>query len=164
MITKANKNNLPKIMDVLKDTIISMNTEGLYQWNENYPNEEIILNDMEKEELFVKVEDETIKGFIVLNEHDDKGYENLDWKYEKEKSLIIHRLCVSPKYQGNGVAKEIMDFTNTFAASKGYKAIRLDTAVENKKAIRFYEKLGYEKVGVLSARRGEYVCFEKNIQ
>ncbi|MEF9952716.1 MAG: GNAT family N-acetyltransferase [Clostridium sp.] len=161
MITKANINHLNEIITVLKDTIVSMNAQGLYQWNENYPNEKTIISDIDNEELFVKVEENSVKGFVVLNQLEDKDYEKLSWTSTRDTSLVIHRLCVSPKFQGSGVAKEIMEFTHSYAKENGYEYIRLDTSVKNTRSISVYEKHGYNNVGVISTEKGDYVCFEK---
>lgn len=163
LITKANINYLNEIITVLKDTIVSMNAQGLYQWNENYPNENTIVSDIDKEELFVKVEDDSVKGFVVLNQFEDKEYNILDWNSTKDNSLVIHRLCVSPKFQGSGVAKEIMEFTHKYAKDNGFEYIRLDTSVNNKRSIAVYEKHGYSNVGVITTEKGEYACFEKHL-
>ncbi|MEG0371295.1 MAG: GNAT family N-acetyltransferase [Clostridium sp.] len=163
MITRANRDNLNEIMEVLKETVNSMNTEGLYQWNESYPNKNILLNDIDKEELFIKADGNRVKGFVVLNQLDDKDYNKLNWKHDVKESLIVHRLCVAPKFQGNGVAKELMEFIFEYAKINKYEAIRLDTSVENTKSIGMYEKLGYVNVGIINMKKGDYVCFEKSI-
>ena len=59
-----------------------------------------------------------------------------------------------------------MLFTEKMAIKRGLKSIRLDTYSGNLKAMDFYIKLGYRKLGAINLKpnKNEYYCFEKIIK
>jgi len=135
------------------------------QWDENYPNEKVVLRDLEKENTFIALSDGQIVGTIVLNEDQDAEYRQLHWLTENySKNLVVHRLAVRPSHQGKGIAGKLMNFSEEFGKSEGYDSIRLDTLSINSQNVSFYLKRGYLKIGqVFLSYKNEkpYVCFEK---
>lgn len=163
MIRKASKDDKQIIMNIIQNAIVDMESKGIYQWDSIYPNAEVINNDLDKGILYVYVDSGSIKGIIVLNEHQDKEYEDMDWKLNSGKHLIVHRLCVDPGYQGMGIARLLMNFAEEYGKENGYESIRLDAFMSNKHACSLYEKLGYSTAGIVQFRKGKFYCFEKRV-
>lgn len=151
-----------KIVDMYAAAVRHMNNQGLYQWDHSYPNKEILLSDIDKQCLFVIEENDQILGAIVLNEAQDKEWDEVDWTLKNDPSLNVHRLVVHPDFQGKGVAKKIIASSEEFAADNGYKQIRLDTYSKNTGAMKLYTKIGYKEVGTVDFGKDElFVCYEK---
>jgi ribosomal protein S18 acetylase RimI-like enzyme len=53
-----------------------------------------------------------------------------------------------------------------YVVEEGYQSIRLDTYSGNPKAMEFYRRLGYTKLGSIDLKpnKNEYYCFEKVIR
>lgn len=162
MIRKATFDEKNVIMDIIKNAVTDMEEKNIFQWDNIYPNIDVINGDISKETLFVYV-DNTVRGLIVLNEHQDKEYADLKWKYNSDKILVIHRLCVSPFFQGQGIAKGLLKFAEEYGKTHGYSSIRLDAFLNNERACNMYKKAGYIEAGVVSFRKGKFYCFEKNL-
>lgn len=160
-IRKAGIKEIDSIIHIIKSAVIHMESKEIYQWDDSYPSRKIIGQDISDGTLYASVENKIITGIIVLNEDQDKEYADLNWKYVSGKQLVIHRLCVDPKYQGMGIAKSLINFAEGFARDNNYKSIRLDAFTKNKAACKLYEKVGYEKVGIVNFRKGKFFCFEK---
>jgi ribosomal protein S18 acetylase RimI-like enzyme len=162
-IKKGKVEDIPKIMSVIKLAVSDMEDQGVYQWDDIYPNEEIITEDINEENLYTYVDENIIKGFFVLNEYQDKEYAELDWQYKAGKHLVIHRLCVSPKYKGKGIATSLIEYADEYGRRNKYSAIRLDTFIDNKRACSLYDKEGYSVVGTVVFKKGVFYCFEKKL-
>ncbi|WP_123537262.1 GNAT family N-acetyltransferase [Halosimplex salinum] len=67
----------------------------------------------------------------------------------------LTRLRVAPEYQGHGFGTRLVEALQHRARRVGYRAIVLNTGVENEQARGFYESLGYSCV------REETVEFEE---
>ncbi|MDT8715994.1 GNAT family N-acetyltransferase [Clostridium sp. 19966] len=160
MIRKARLEEADTIMDLIKAAVKDLNDKNINQWDDIYPNKEVIEEDIKKQNLYVAAE-EDIKGIIVLNEFQDKEYFDLKWRYTEGKPLVIHRLCVHPKAQGRGVAKALISFAESFAIENNYNFMRLDAFTENSISCSLYEKVGFEKAGLVNFRKGKFYCFEK---
>ena len=104
-----------------------------------------------------------LAGVMVLNWFQDKEYQDINWKLADDLPLVVHRLCVSPKFQGRGVSKSMMHFAEDFARQNSYKSIRLDAFKLNPISVSLYSKLGYHKRGTVLFSKGEFFVFEKEL-
>jgi GNAT superfamily N-acetyltransferase len=163
-IRNGKNQDIIEIMNVIKEAVKDMEARGIYQWDDIYPSEEIILNDINKNNLYVATnETGMIQGIIVLNEHQDTAYKAIEWKYNSGRQLIIHRLCIHPNHQGKGIARMLIKFAEDLGSQKKYEAIRLDAFIPNIRAGRMYEQVGYEKRGIVTFRKGDFYCYEKGL-
>ncbi|MCI1740982.1 MAG: GNAT family N-acetyltransferase [Prevotella sp.] len=163
MIRKGKKEDTVSIMNIIKAATLDMELNHIHQWDDIYPDEKVIIEDIDKGDLYVYEDDGIINALIVLNKDQAEEYRNIDWKYTSGKQLVIHRLCVDPKAQGHGIARKLLKYTDNFATRNRYNAIRLDAFPPNERAIKLYEKNGYTKVGSVKFRKGKFYCYEKNI-
>jgi len=164
MIRKGKIEDVKDIMNIFSQAIIDMEAEGIYQWDNVYPNEEVITDDIKEGNLYVYEDENIVKGLIVLSEHEDDEYKSLQWKFNLGKHLIIHRLCVNPKYKGNGIARQFVNFAEKYGRENNYEAIRLDAFIPNKRACTMYENAGYMRIGIVTFRKGEFYCYEKGVR
>ena len=164
IIKKGTIENVNVIMSIIEDAIIDMESQSIFQWDNIYPNEDVISKDIYEENLYIYLDENIIKGFIVLNEFQDKEYEMIKWKYDAYKNLIIHILCINPKYKGQGIATTLIKFAEAFGEDNEYEAICLDSYIKNSNACRLYIKNGYEQRGIVTFRKGEFWCFEKKLE
>lgn len=120
---------------------------------------------MKKDGLFVLKNDKEMIGATNINEEQEPEYETIKWKFDNSKVLVIHRLVIDPKYQGNGYSRTLMDFAEKFAKENNYSSIRLDANTQNKRVIDFYEKRNYFIRGNVNFPEREYPfhCMEKEI-
>jgi diamine N-acetyltransferase len=72
-------------------------------------------------------------------------------------STELSKCYVHPEHHGLGAAPELMKATLDHAAGSGAAAVWLGVNSQNAKAIRFYEKSGFKKVGTKSFRLGDAV-------
>ncbi|GMQ57365.1 GNAT family N-acetyltransferase [Vallitalea sediminicola] len=165
-IVKAIIDDKDEIMKLVSDCVNNMRAQNIFQWNENYPNEEVILEDIADGNLYVMKDENRFLGIITLNEEQDEEYKTVDWKSESTGILVVHRLAVSPLGQGKGIGKSFMSFAEDLVRQKNYKTIRLDTYSGNPIALSFYDRLGYEKVGEVyfPGRDLAFYCYEKIFQ
>lgn len=162
-ITLAKDKDLSLIMDMYSKCKKDMIKKGNDQWDGEYPDKKTIGLDIKEKNLYVIVEKGVCVAAIALNEMQAPEYENVNWQLKYGKCLVIHRLAVSPDFQGRGIAKNIMKFVEEKALLNAYKSIRLDTYCKNESAINFYKKCSYNIVGEVSFSHKSlpFKCFEK---
>ena len=78
--------------------------------------------------------------------------------------MVIHRLCVSPHMQGQGVGTRMMQMIERMLCKQGIQSIRLDAFSKNPYSLKLYQKLGYSTVGEALWRKGLFYLMEKNIE
>lgn len=147
MIRPAKISEIPDILSITRACAQKMEQNGIHQWNEHYPSQATLVNDVEREELYVIVEKDSILGTIVVSTFMDDEYRPIQWLTPNGNSTYIHRLSVHPDHQGKGLAQQLMDFAETYSKNHRFVSVRLDTFSQNKRNQRFYEQRGYQKLG-----------------
>ncbi len=70
----------------------------------------------------------------------------LGFKSQRDtEESYIHLLCIDPNYRGRGIALKLIKKFLKVVGNMGTNKILLITKPINKKAIKFYEKLGFQK-------------------
>lgn len=124
MIRELKIKEIDEIMNLwLESTINAHKFIPKEYWEMNY---DIVKETyIPRSKTFVYVEDLEIKGFIsIIN------------------NSYIGALFVKTKYQGNGIGGELVDYVQ-----KKYKALTLGVYEKNEKAVEFYKKMCFTKIG-----------------
>ena len=162
MIRKATDLDLNSIMQITKACAKHMTNQQIYQWNEHYPNRNAFENDVQRGELYVYAQNNICIGCIAITTIKDVEYVPVEW-LTKDKNIYIHRLAVHPKYQGKGIAQQMMTFAENYAKTNGYFSVRLDTFSQNKRNQKFYETRGYKRLGNIyfpKQSKHPFYCYE----
>lgn len=164
-IVKAKIDDKDNIMELISLCVNSMRAKEIFQWDEEYPNEEVVVKDIDEGNLYIMKDNNHIYGIITINEQQDEEYNTVDWKSKREGILVVHRLAVNPLNQSGGTGRSLMTFAENLVRQKHYNSIRLDTYSGNPIALSFYERLGYERVGhvYFTDRELPFYCYEKII-
>lgn len=163
MIRKALSSEIPQLVEVTIACANKMIAEGIFQWNEHYPNIEAFKKDFERGELYVITTEYELQGCITISTLKDAIYESINWLTPDKNNYYIHRLAVHPKFQHKGIAKQLMDFAEKFALKNNAVSIRLDTFSKNVRNQRFYKTRGYLKLGdIYFPKQSEFpfYCYE----
>src|SRR5262245_20431947 len=143
-IVQAHQGDIPGVVRLISATTQAMREHGIYQWDESYPNEKVITKDIDSRSLYVLEQSGLCIAAVSLNQEQDEAYQQVHW-LGGEPVLVVHRLCVDPAYQRNGIGSRLMDFAEEHAKQNAYGSIRLDAYTGNPRAVRLYERRGYRK-------------------
>lgn len=158
---KGTMSDLDAIEILVKEVIQDMENRGIHQWDDIYPTKDDFETDIQKDTLYVAEENGDLAGVYVINQDADDAYFELEWSSPAETACLLHRLCVSPKYQNKGVGSSIMAKVEELAKDMGYLSVRLDVFTENPGALHLYQKSCYEERGFADWRKGRFVLMEK---
>lgn len=155
--------DIQAVFSLYQKAIAMMIEQQIYQWDEIYPDIEVLTEDIRKGEMYLLKEDEDILSCVVINEEQDEEYQLGDWQYRDGRIAVIHRLCVHPKVQGQGIGRRVVELAEAIIREKGYTHIRLDAFSMNPYALKLYEKLGYRYAGEVYFRKGKFYLMEKTL-
>ena len=82
-----------------------------------------------------------LAGYVKLNENDAQTEEL------GASAIEIERIYLYEKFQGKGLGRKMMEHIFKIASEKNKSKIWLGVWEENIAAIKFYEKLGFKKIG-----------------
>ncbi len=69
-----------------------------------------------------------------------------------DPSIYIHRIATNPLFRGQNLVGEIAKWSKHHAKESAKKFIRMDTVGENKGLIDYYQKCGFEFLGLLKLK------------
>lgn len=155
--------DLEEIMALIARCVTVMQAGGSDQWDDQYPNREVIGEDLQRGTLFAAEGEGRILGIVVLDESQAEQYQTISWKQDEGPHLMMHRLAVDPEAQGQGVARNLIAFSEEYAMREGYTSLRLDTYAKNTAALKLYQGLGYDLRGEVNFpdRAASFPVFEK---
>ena len=129
------------------------------QWAGKYPDEDTVLRDIEKEKLYVCTENNDILAVFFYTVGIDPTYLKIyegAWVNDKPYG-VIHRIAVSDKARGKGVAKVCFDFAYDKCGN-----VRIDTHRDNIPMQRALEKNGFVRCGIIYLANGdERIAFQR---
>ena len=162
--SKATKEQTKEVFSVFSAAVNHMEQQGIHQWDEIYPDLPTISEDIAKNQMYIGMIDNNIAVCFVLSEEYDEEYKNGKWQWPNSKFCVIHRLCVNPQFQNQGIATKTMEYIEKVCKEAGYDSIRLDCFTQNPYSRKLYEKAGYSVVGYADWRKGRFELREKYIK
>lgn len=161
---KATFGDVPQIWVILQQAIARRKNDGSQQWQDGYPNQDVVENDIEKGVGYVLTDDETIVGYTAILINDEPAYHELKGTWLTNSDfVVVHRLAISDDYLGKGMAQKIMLYTEDIALQNDIYSVKVDTNFDNIAMLRIFEKLGYTFCGEVTFRAGIRKAFEKVI-
>jgi ribosomal protein S18 acetylase RimI-like enzyme len=83
---------------------------------------------------------------LVLVDNESDTVIGTSWLTNDGRRLYLHHFAVDPKFQGGGLSKPLLRESLKIAKEIGLQ-IKLEVHRENERAIHFYEKAGFKRLG-----------------
>ena len=159
---KAEISEASLIWEILQQAILRRKEDGSNQWQDGYPNPEVVQKDIEKGIGYVLTEGETIIGYCALIINDEPAYATIEGKWlTNDDFIVIHRIAISEMYLGKGLTKIILRNIEDFALNNNVFSIKADTNFDNFAMLKIFEKSGYTFCGEVYFRGSPRKAFEK---
>lgn len=150
MIRRANKEDIKFIMRIYEAAKKKMRADGnLHQWSDKYPDEETLLNDIARGELYIAHDGNEIYGVFMLSFSGEDTYKEIQGAWiNDEPYAVIHRIASFGK--GKNLLEEAIDF-----AFEKTNNIRIDTHEDNNIMRTLLKKLGFFYTGIIHLKDGD---------
>ncbi|HTD40034.1 MAG TPA: GNAT family N-acetyltransferase [Mucilaginibacter sp.] len=165
IIRLAVLNDIPAIMELIAEVVPAMNATGNFQWDSTYPNAGVFEEDIAKYQLWVADVDGSIAGISAITTDQEPEYANVGWDLN-ETAIVTHRLAVSVRHRGQGVAARLLQQAEEEAIKRGINTLRIDTNTSNKATQQLFPKLGYVyagEIGLGFRPNLRFYCYEKRL-
>ena len=141
-------NDLDAVMTIINQAKTYFKEHGINQWQDGYPNEISIINDISNHEAYVLDCDNEVIATAMISKTAEPNYNYIDGKWlQSDDYIVVHRIAVRDDQKGIGLAKIIID-----EAIKIYpeiSSIRVDTHDDNLSMQRFLTKYGFTYCGII---------------
>ncbi len=149
-IRKATPDDLVRVRHFYHELIDLMEGEEYAPgWKRGvYPETEYLAQAIGAGELHMGEANGEIASCIVLNHEVNEGYAAARWprRLDPEDFLVVHAFGVHPRQQGNGFAKQMLDYAAAVGRVEGVRCLRLDVVSGSVPAQRLYEHMGFQAV------------------
>ncbi|MBE6693823.1 MAG: GNAT family N-acetyltransferase [Ruminococcaceae bacterium] len=165
--TAAELCSLMNIFDEARETIRAL---GINQWQNGYPSESVVLEDIALGRSYVVDVDGEIVGTFVLMENGEPTYDKIydgHWKTgdENQSYVAMHRVAIAVKKRGSGISSAMVGYAESHARRLGCESLRIDTHEGNVVMRRMLEKHGFEYCGIIYLQSGDpRVAYERVLQ
>ena len=150
-IRKTVLEDLDMILDIYSEAKKFMSVTGNpHQWDDNYPNKELLQEDIRLSQSFVCTENDEIVGTFCFYLGEDSCYQTIyhgSWLNDQPYG-VIHRIATNnSKY---GIGKFCINF-----CKKQCQNIRIDTHKDNVVMQNFLKKHNFCDCGMIHLENGE---------
>ena len=162
LFRKAQISDIPEIWVILQKAIQRRKEEGSNQWQDGYPNPEVIQNDIEKEIGFVLTDNQKIIGYTAVLINDEPEYARIEGKWVTNADFVVfHRVAISEDYLGKGLAKIMIGCIEDYALQNKIYSVKADTNFDNHAMMAIFNRLGYVYCGEVYFRGSARRAYEK---
>ena len=78
------------------------------------------------------------------------------WEERNEDpSVYIHRIATNPDFRGQNLVGQIVEWVKIYAKENQKEFVRMDTVGDNKGLVSYYEKCGFDFLGLLKLKNTE---------
>ncbi|MCL7987656.1 GNAT family N-acetyltransferase [Sphingobacterium sp. lm-10] len=150
------------IWNILQDAVARRKADGSAQWQDGYPNLQVVEKDIDRGAGYVLVDGDFLVGYCAILIDDEPAYQNIQGTWLTDGSFVVfHRVAVSKDYIGMGMAQQLLLHIETFAKEHAIQSLRADTNFDNTAMLRIFEKMNYQYCGEVVFRGSSRKAFEK---
>jgi GNAT superfamily N-acetyltransferase len=158
----AQPHDLQEIWQIIQHAIARRKADGSNQWQDGYPNPDVLSVDISKHQGFVLREEHIIIGYVAVMINDEPQYDEIDGEWMTTDDFVVyHRVAIAPEFIGQGYAKKLIQGIHDYALEKGIKSVKADTNFDNQPMINIFEKLGYQYCGGVMINGSPRRAYEK---
>ena len=144
----AEKKDLSDILRLIANARKYIASQGIDQWQDGYPEPEVLEGDMESRIGMVFLESGKICDYMALMDIPEPVYDELEGQWLQEGPYAtVHRMAIDDGYRGKGVSTAMLEYAEESARKSGLCSLRLDTHRGNKAMRGLLEKSGYSYCG-----------------
>lgn len=164
-LQKASLSQANEIWEILQAAIERRRKDGSQQWQDGYPNLEVIEKDINKEQGFVLTNGVSIIGYCAILINDEPEYANLKGRWLTNGDFVVfHRVAIHENHLGKGLAKKMLYLIEEFALNHRIFSIKADTNFDNHAMLKIFETMGYTYCGEVHFRGSARKAFEKVLE
>ena len=167
-IRNTTQYDLPAIMDIIHYAQRYLASLNIDQWQDGYPNEAQILNDIFNNESYVLLDEANqIIATFMFTTSKEPTYDSIEGKWLTDKNTtygVIHRIAVAENCTNKGVAKHIITHCEQQLQLQNFTSMRIDTHKDNLGMQHILKSLGYKYCGIITLTSGALrLAFEKQL-
>ncbi len=145
--------DISQIMQLIKYAQKFFYDSNINQWQNNYPNENIIQNDIDNKESYVVCDGlGKIVATAMISFAAEPTYKVIKGKWisnDYDKYAVVHRIAVDPTHKGKRISGFILQKVMEMLPKENAVSIRIDTHRENTSMQKVIERMNFKYCGII---------------
>ena len=164
ILRKATYSELPLIWNILQQAIEQRKSDGSDQWQNGYPNEQTVYDDITNGYAYVLTDNHEIIAYAAIIFGVEPAYEEINGKWlTHAHSAVVHRVAVLNAVKGKGIATHLFKMIEDLCREHNVFSIKVDTNFDNAPMLRILDKLNYTYCGEIFFCGAPRKAYEKRI-
>ena len=163
---KSKLNDLHYIMRIISQAQSYFKLNDIDQWQNNYPNENTIINDIENGYSYVLENNNEIIATLALSFDGEVTYNKIydgNWLSNNEY-VVIHRIAVANDFKGNELCSNLIKYVEDISLKSHVHSIKVDTHEDNMSMRTTLKKNNFKYCGIIYLEdKSKRLAFEKLI-
>jgi len=148
ILRKADYSELPIVWNILQQAIEQRKLDGSEQWQNGYPNEQTVHDDITNGWAYVLLDNNVIIAYAAIIFGVEPAYNNIKGKWLTNGDYVaVHRVATSNSVKGKGIATHLFKMIEDLCIEQKVYSIKVDTNFDNAPMLRILEKLSYTYCG-----------------
>jgi GNAT superfamily N-acetyltransferase len=161
-LRKAAFSEVPIIWEILQQAIEQRKQDGSQQWQNGYPNEQTIHDDISNGYAYVLIDNDAIIAYAAIVFDAEPAYNNIEGKWLTNGDYaVIHRVATSNTVKGKGIATRLFKMIEDLCVEQEVYSIKVDTNFDNVPMLKILDRLAYTYCGEIFSYGAPRKAFEK---
>jgi hypothetical protein len=161
-LRKADFSEIGPIWEILKQAIEQRRLDGSEQWQNGYPNQQTVYDDISNGYGYVITENAVIIAYAAIIFGIEPAYNEIKGQWLTNGDYVaVHRVATSNSAKGKGVATKLFKLLEDLSIEHNVFSIKVDTNFDNIPMLRIMEKLEYSYCGEIYFGGAPRKAFEK---
>jgi hypothetical protein len=152
------------IWDILQQAIQQRKEDGSDQWQNGYPNEQTVHDDITKGYAHVLVNNNLIIAYAAIIFGIEPAYNDIKGKWlTNDDYVVVHRVATSNAEKGKGVATQLFKEIESLCIVHKVFSIKVDTNFDNVPMMKILDRLNYTYCGEVFFSGSLRKAYEKTL-
>jgi GNAT superfamily N-acetyltransferase len=161
-LRKANFSEIILIWEILQQAIEQRRQDGSEQWQNGYPNQQTVYDDITNGYGYVITDNNLIIAYAAIIFGIEPAYNEITGQWLTNGDyVVVHRVATSNSVKGQGVATKLFKLLEDLAIEHNVFSIKVDTNFDNIPMLKLFEKLGYSYCGEIFFGGASRKAYEK---
>jgi len=161
-LRKANFSEIAPIWEILQQAIEQRRQDGSEQWQNGYPNQQTVYDDITNGYGYVITDNDTIIAYAAIIFDVEPAYKEIQGQWITNGDYaVVHRVATSNSVKGRGVATKLFKLIEDLSIEHNVFSIKVDTNFDNIPMLKILERLGYTYCGEIFFGGAPRKAFEK---
>jgi GNAT superfamily N-acetyltransferase len=161
-LRRADFSEINTIWEILQQAIEQRRQDGSEQWQNGYPNQQTVQDDITNGYGYVITDNDAIIAYAAIIFGIEPAYNEIEGQWLTNGDyVVVHRVATLNSVKGQGVATKLFKLLEDLSIEHNVFSIKVDTNFDNIPMLKILERLEYSYCGKIFFGGAPRKAYEK---